>query len=221
MSNLWVTSLFATHSIEFDAKQFECGAIQEGKVDRLHAVFTVTNTGDELLKLLEVRPGCGCTVVDFDSTVAPGKSSKIEASVNIKGYHAGPISKGITVTSNAPNDSVARLVINAEIVPPGVELSADHIVFTAQDTGTARTVTLTSAKKNLKVTAVVFRTANAVHPVRYSFRKTDSVRPVDGLAIYKLEIIRLKADTLKSGDLVVSTNHPEARELIIHATVTP
>lgn len=108
-----ILASFVSHAaprIAFDSKIFDCGIVVEGKTEKINAVFVVKNTGDAALKLEKVRPGCGCTVVKYDSLIQPGKSTKIESAVNIKGYRSGPISKSITVTSNAENEPTVRLV---------------------------------------------------------------------------------------------------------------
>lgn len=62
--------------------------------------FTFTNTGNEALQLLEVRPDCGCTAVSFpQAPVAPGATASIEAT-----YDAallGHFEKQLAVVSNA------------------------------------------------------------------------------------------------------------------------
>jgi hypothetical protein len=150
---LFASSLLAVPKIEFDTKAFKCGTIIEGKTEKLKASFVVKNSGDELLKIQGVRPGCGCTVVKYDSLVPPGKTIKIEAEVNIKGYRAGSISKAITVTSNAANEQSVRLAIEATIeslidaVPTDIDLDAakGNMPYDVQ---------LFSKKADLKVTDV-------------------------------------------------------------------
>jgi hypothetical protein len=111
-------SVFAgSPKIEFNKTNFDCGQVLEGKQDKLQASFSVKNTGDATLVLSSVRPGCGCTVVKYDSLIQPGKSSAITATVNIANYPAGAISKSITVTSNAANTPTQKLTIGAVVVP--------------------------------------------------------------------------------------------------------
>jgi hypothetical protein len=156
LASVLVSSLSAAPKIDFDTKVFKCGEVIEGKVDKINAVFNVKNTGNAVLTLKSVRPGCGCTVVKYDTNIQPGKSAKIESSVNIGGYRPGPISKSITVTSNAPNDSVARLSIEATVVPE-IDVSERNITLGGDDTASYRTLELSSKMKDLKVSEVFFR----------------------------------------------------------------
>jgi hypothetical protein len=140
---LLVTSVFAGPKIEFDTKTFDCGSVTEGKTDKLDATFIVKNTGDTVLKLESVKPGCGCTVVKYDSLIEPGTSAKIEAQVRIKGYSSGPLSKGITVTSNAQNEQTVRLTIKASIKAL-VGISESFIDLATPDTSALKKIFLTS-----------------------------------------------------------------------------
>lgn len=218
---LLVSSLFAGPEIEFDSKTFNCGTAIEGKTEKINATFRVKNTGDAVLKLESVRPGCGCTVVKYDTLIQPGKTSKIESEVNIKGNHRGPLSKSITVTSNAIKNPVVRLTIEATIKAV-IDISDDYIAL-----DTAKSVYLTSNKKDLKVTDVIFKMngnsgtpewqANVPFSLKYSWKPLDSV--VGGGRVFKLDIIATKIGKTVYGEFVIKTNHPDNPELSITGTI--
>jgi hypothetical protein len=222
-----VTSPQAAPKIEFDTKTFRCDTVVEDQVEKISAVFKVTNTGDQPLKIETVRPGCGCTNVKFDSTVKPGKSSKISAEVTIKGYKAGTISKGITITSNAANEKDVRLTITATITSP-VEMSDINVNFGGTDTATTRTITLVSKKHDLSVTGVSFK-ENAQGntpgwqselrlPITYKLVPLDSIRN-DGARLFSLKLNAPKVEKSVSGVMVIATNHPEKPELSLQAYI--
>jgi hypothetical protein len=225
--SLVVSSVLAGPKIEFDTKAFKCGDVVEGKTQKLNATFNVKNTGDALLKLTSVRPGCGCTVVKFDSLIEPGKTAKIEAVVNIANYHSGQISKAITVTSNAENEANTRLTIEATVMAV-IEVSESTINLDCSDTAKAKTVTLSSKKADLKVSEVMLKMPDGSNTpewrreipmaVRYSWSATDSTR-ADGYHLYTLTLYPPKADKGGSGDITVKTNHPDKQELTIHAVI--
>src|SRR5512133_3288126 len=152
-----VVAAFAGPKIEFDTKTFNCGVAIEGVTEKIQAAFVIKNTGDSALRLVTVKPGCGCTVVKFDSIIEPGKSTKIEAEVNIKGYHSGPLSKGITVVSNADKAPV-RLNIEATI-QAAIDLSENYLRFDSAGVK-SKVLTLTSLKKDLKISSIVFNVDN-------------------------------------------------------------
>ncbi|MFA4851927.1 MAG: DUF1573 domain-containing protein [Bacteroidales bacterium] len=67
--------------------------------------FTFKNTGKEPLVLSNVKSSCGCTVPSWSKDpILPGKSGVIKVVYDTK--KVGPISKTITVMSNAKTNPV-------------------------------------------------------------------------------------------------------------------
>jgi Protein of unknown function (DUF1573) len=93
------------------------GTVPKG--DKLDWAFVVKNTGDADLQIISAKPGCGCTVADFDKVIKPGETGKVTAHVDTTNF-AGPIAKTVTVESNDPNTPTAQLTIHA-VVKPYVE----------------------------------------------------------------------------------------------------
>jgi hypothetical protein len=86
--------------IEFKEETINYGTVTKGE-DSGKRTFEFTNTGDAPLEIKSVRSTCGCTVPTKPSApIMPGKSDIIEVQYNMK---VGPISKSITVESNAVN----------------------------------------------------------------------------------------------------------------------
>jgi hypothetical protein len=98
--------------IQIVEKIKDFGTVPKG--EKIKAVFEVRNTGKAPLEISQVRPTCGCTVANFDRTIAPGGSGKVEAEVDTTGF-AGPISKAVLVFSNDPAAPQTNLVIKADV----------------------------------------------------------------------------------------------------------
>lgn len=81
--------------------------------------FTLKNTGQVDLEIVNVQPACGCTVAKFDRVIKPGGTGKIHAAVDTAQF-SGPISKSINVVSNDPTTPNALLTVRA-VVKPYVE----------------------------------------------------------------------------------------------------
>lgn len=63
--------------------------------------FTFKNTGALPLLVINVEPGCGCTVADYPKMpVAPGKEGVITAAFDSNKGHEGDFRKNINVTTN-------------------------------------------------------------------------------------------------------------------------
>ncbi|HRC83982.1 MAG TPA: DUF1573 domain-containing protein [Thermoanaerobaculia bacterium] len=104
-----VTSLFAEETAPssgpkpkavVDETVADLGEITRG--DRPTHDFIIRNEGDATLEIKEVRPACGCTVVNFDKTIPPKGKGVIHAALDTKGIQGGT-SKMISVFTNDPD----------------------------------------------------------------------------------------------------------------------
>jgi hypothetical protein len=86
------------------------------KGDKLDWAFVIKNTGDADLQILAAKPGCGCTVADFDKVIKPGETGKVTAHVDTTNF-AGPISKTISIETSDPSTPEAVLTIHATVKP--------------------------------------------------------------------------------------------------------
>ncbi|HEV7426229.1 MAG TPA: DUF1573 domain-containing protein [Thermoanaerobaculia bacterium] len=93
------------------------GTIAKG--EKLDWSFLVKNTGDSDLQIIAAKPGCGCTVADFDKVIKPGETGKVTAHVDTAAF-AGPIAKTVTLETNDPTTPTSQLTIHA-VVKPYVE----------------------------------------------------------------------------------------------------
>jgi hypothetical protein len=223
-SALPVSIPLAAPAIECNGKTFDCGEVFEEKNIKINAYFTLKNIGDETIKIIEVKPGCGCTVVKYDPVIQPGKSSRIKATVHIVGY-SGPITKGIIVRSNAGNEPVIRLAIKATIKPI-IDVSENFLTFNAATPDTPLTVFLNSKKANLQVRGVSLtinhaegtpkKNAPQSLALRYRYSRNDSARP-DGKFSGKLQIFPPATAHPLSGIITILTNHPKKKKIIVRA----
>jgi hypothetical protein len=86
--------------IEFKEETINYGEVVKGEDDGVR-IFLFTNTGDAPLVISNVKSSCGCTVPSKPTApIMPGENGEISVKYNMK---SGPISKTITVESNATN----------------------------------------------------------------------------------------------------------------------
>jgi hypothetical protein len=76
--------------------------------------FEIQNDGDKDLTIREVQPACGCTVAEFDRTIAPGQAGFVQAVVDTSDFR-GPIAKSVTVFTTDPENAKFNLTIKADI----------------------------------------------------------------------------------------------------------
>jgi hypothetical protein len=87
--------------------------------------FKVTNTGNEPLILSTCQGSCGCTVPKCDpNPILPGESSII--TVKYDTSRSGPISKSVTISSNAKNEPVKVVNIKGNVGPAPTDAGSGH-----------------------------------------------------------------------------------------------
>ncbi|HET8902294.1 MAG TPA: DUF1573 domain-containing protein [Holophagaceae bacterium] len=118
--------------IAFDATHFDFGRISPDK--KVSHLYKVTNAGNAILSITNVRPACGCTsTVTGQWSVKPGESTDIEATFDPRGQR-GIVRKSIVVVSNDPKAPETTLTFDAEVVQP-IQPSKDNVFFDNVDRG--------------------------------------------------------------------------------------
>lgn len=107
-------------SAKFTTIQWQDSAIDFGTKkmgDIVNITFHCTNTGNKPLYLFDVRPGCGCTLVDYTKQpIEPGEQGKIEARFDTNKSHPGTVHKNVFVHSNTSNRAPSYLSFSGVIV---------------------------------------------------------------------------------------------------------
>lgn len=108
-------NLFSQNIVSIDPKiEFEREVIMVKpiNIDTLSIRFKATNIGGQNLELINVKPSCGCTVVDFPKSIAPGETVWIMVKI---ANPTPPFSKSVMVNSNDPERPDVVLVVKSEI----------------------------------------------------------------------------------------------------------
>jgi thiol-disulfide isomerase/thioredoxin len=81
-----------------DHPDHDFGAVWIG--EKMNHTFVVNNEGDAPLRILEVKPACGCTLAgSYDKVIAPGSSGSIPVSIDTKKFN-GPFKKYVNIKTN-------------------------------------------------------------------------------------------------------------------------
>ncbi len=91
---------------------YDAGTVPRG--DAVEHTFEVANRGDAPLELVEVKPTCGCTVAEYDRSIAPGQSGQVRAVVDTTKFR-GAIAKTVQVFTNDAVSPELELVIKADV----------------------------------------------------------------------------------------------------------
>ncbi len=84
----------------------------------LQATVQVKNTGNEVLKIEQVKPTCGCTIADISKKeLKPNETAEFGITLNMKTYQ-GSVTKTIKVISNDPDKKNARYFLKCYVKQP-------------------------------------------------------------------------------------------------------
>lgn len=111
--------------IQFEKESHDYGTIENGANG--DCVFVFKNTGNEPLVLENVKGSCSCTVPKWTTEpILPGKTGEIKVHYNTG--NTGPISKTVTITSNAVNEPVKVVRIKGTVLPAKETMEATPAV---------------------------------------------------------------------------------------------
>lgn len=103
----------------------DVGKVAQG--DKVEHSFELRNEGDAVLVVREVKPACGCTVAEFDKSIAAGASGKIKTVLSTSAF-SGPIAKSVQVFTNDSQTPEITLVIKA-VIQPRIEVDPGYARF--------------------------------------------------------------------------------------------
>jgi hypothetical protein len=188
------------------------GVVNKGQ--RLTHEFEIRNDGDGTLEITGVRPSCGCTVAEFDETIAPGETGRVKATVDTRNFKGG-IAKSVRVFTSDPQNPQIDLVIKANVrsqveVDPGY---ARFIAVYGEPQKTSLQTVWSENHDDLKILE-----AESPYPfVKVSYRRAEGDEAEDSGRKWQIEVALDKdAPVGPLADfIVVTTSHPKLKTLRI------
>lgn len=96
-----------------DKPDHDFGAVWIG--EKMNHTFTVHNEGDAPLRILEVKPACGCTLAGaYDKVVAPGATGNIPVSIDTKKFN-GPFKKYVNIKTDDTQNAAFRCSLQGTV----------------------------------------------------------------------------------------------------------
>ena len=199
--------------IVIDEPIADVGVVVKG--DSVSHEFVIHNEGKATLEILEVRPACGCTVVEFDKKIAPGTSGKLTSTLNTAGLRSGGGSKGITLFTNDPDHPRVVLTMQAKLL--------DYLIFNpgfarftglgkGYDPGVVTQIFYTPKFDGLEIKGV--ESPFPFMDVTYRPATKEELRPdgTDNQYVFTMTLDFDKAPVGPlTGKMVVHTNHPQQK----------
>ncbi|NBB78813.1 MAG: DUF1573 domain-containing protein [Verrucomicrobia bacterium] len=133
------STVFAASELSWDTTEVKIE--MEPDQTEARATFTVTNEGDEAVRIARIKTSCGCTgsVVDR-KIIEPGKSSEIVGVFN-KGKRKGLNRNRLHVYLDSQPQPVATLLMTVQI-PTLIEATPQIVYWNSQSSKTPRKVRL-------------------------------------------------------------------------------
>jgi hypothetical protein len=195
-------------SIQVSENAFDFGEVMEGS-EVIHA-FTVKNEGSEVLRIEQVRPGCGCTAAQFDRTFSAGGEGKITLRLDTTGYE-GTVKKAATVHSNDPEQ-------------PRLILTLQGVVKTFIEVRPSSSVTFRGPADQQSPKAVELVGSKPFHiqKVESSLegKVSHEIEPMDAERGYRLSIRNISKQGTYAGSIKVRTDLPEKSQVLIRVSGT-
>lgn len=189
------------------------------KDDPLKATIKIKNEGNELLKISDVRPGCGCTTAPLDKKeLNPGEIASMDVTLKL-GATSGMMTKSITINSNDPQSATKVLYLKADVVRPIQILPTQYFSFGEMTVGTKSEAKLII--KNTSTQDIVLSDFESLAGITLNLTKPTTI-PGGG----EVELIAKVTPNDKgyfNGVVKMKTNHPDyaSLDIIAYGNVKP
>jgi len=189
------------------------------KDDPLKATIKIKNEGNEMLKITDVRPGCGCTTAPLDKKeLNPGEMASMDVTLKL-GATSGMMTKSITISSNDPQNATKVLYLKADVARPIQILPTQYFSFGEMTIGTKSEAKLII--KNTSTQDIVLSDFETVAGISLNLTKPTTI-PGGG----EVELIAKVTPNEKgyfNGVVKMKTNHPDysSLDIIAYGNVKP
>jgi len=230
-------SMLAQAKLEVVGGQtLDWGQVSAPKEGHLEGTIKMKNVGNRDLKLVEIRPGCGCTKTDPDKMeLKPGEISTMTVKLNISPVQGGPLTKSITVrwmdkegaellhlnkvqgitreTTIDTTEKVEYLYLKADIQRPIMVTPGPYFSF--QDLEVGKKAEAKVEIKNNDKNPITFTNWAADGGLIINRTETVTLKPGETIELMATVVPTTKGNF--TGGVTVMTNNPENPTLDIKA----
>lgn len=180
--------------------------------DPLKAKVKIKNVGNEVLKITEVKPGCGCTTAPLDKNeLKPGEEATLDVTLRIAGY-SGNVVKSIRIASNDPNNPSKYLYLKANVFHPISVTPTSYFAFNEMTVGQEATAKVT-LKNNTNESIIISDVQVAPENLNVNLPKKLTLKAGESYEI----VAKVVPD--KKGyfncTIKMKTSNPDQKEIVI------
>lgn len=204
--------LFAQPKIEIvGGDSYDWGTVKPTQ-DPLKAKVKIKNVGNEVLKITEVKPGCGCTTAPLDKNeLKPGEEATLDVTLRIAGY-SGNVVKSIRIASNDPNNPNKYLYLKANVFHPISVTPTSYFAFNEMTVGQEATAKVT-LKNNTNESIIISDVQVAPENLNVNLPKKLTLKAGESFEI----VAKVVPD--KKGyfncTVKMKTSNPDQKEIVI------
>lgn len=99
--------------IVIEEPEFSWGKALQG--DMITHAFVIKNTGEGLLRITQVKPGCGCTSKRFDREIAPGSTGEVVLTLDTTKLRGERVRKYATIYTNDPANAQVKVYMEGGV----------------------------------------------------------------------------------------------------------
>ncbi|MCX7880642.1 MAG: DUF1573 domain-containing protein [Ignavibacteria bacterium] len=204
--------LFAQPRIEIvGGDTYDWGTVKPNQ-DPLRAKVKIKNVGNEVLKILEVKPGCGCTTAPLDKTeLQPGEEATLDVTLRIAGF-SNEVTKSVRIASNDPDNPNKYLFLKTKIYHPILVQPTAYFTFTQMTVGKESVASVTlknNTNENITFSDIQFEPEN----LSINLPRTLTLKAGETFQI-TAKIVPDKKGYFNCF-VRMKTSHPDMKELVI------
>ena len=209
---LSAVTMFSQPKIEITGGDTKDWGKVSPKDSPLKTNLTIKNTGNELLRITKMKPGCGCTTAPLKKdSLAPGESTIVEVSLNISG-NTGGVTKSISISTNDPTKENISYLLKAEVIRPINVLPRTYMSFTNLQVGMSGESKVT-IKNTSNETIILSDVKTSPEELKVNIVNKKSLQPGEEFELIG-KITPTKAGSINT-NVTIKTSHPDNPELSI------
>jgi hypothetical protein len=204
--------------IAVDAVEHDLGDVQAGL--RVEKRFVITNKGNALLVIDNIKTSCGCTAAVADNQeVPPGGNTGIIVSYDATGLSAGKKTQSVFIHSNDPKKPVEQIRIFATVVHD-VSLEPQNLITKLASFQGHVTFSLVAKNASDRPVALeVSKTEGAIGTAVLAPAHTVVEPKSEKAFTIEVTISDEEKRDLYVGRVLIATDHPKENEIVLRCLI--